>query len=134
LELELPLLNRAAKGAMDAAHSRERQALADLEFVRKTIRAEVLDAAAALETAGQRIATAKAGREAAEIQLSAEQERYASGLSTNFLVPTRQNDLSRAQLDEISSLTDYRAARTEMARATGRLSEEYGIDSSGSKR
>lgn len=134
LELELPIVNRAARGAADAAQSRERQALADLELVRKSIRAEVLDAAAALETAGQRIEAARSGREAAEVQLSAEQDRYATGLSTNFLVLTRQNDLSRAQLDEISSLTDYRAARTEMARATGRLAEEYGIDASDTQR
>ena len=94
----------------------------------------MLDAAAALETAAERIEAARAGREAAEVQLSAEQDRYATGLSTNFLVLTRQNDLSRAQLDEISSLTDYRAARTEMARATGRLAEEYGVDTSDTQR
>ena len=36
--------------------------------------------------------------------------------------------LSRARLEEISALTDYRTARTEMARATGSLIEERGID------
>ena len=60
-------------------------------------------------------------REAAEIQLGAERERYGVGLSIIFLVLTRQNDLSRARLDEISALTDYRIASTEMARATGTL-------------
>jgi len=66
-----------------------------------------------------RIEAARSGREAAEVQLSAERDRYETGMSTNFLVLTRQNDLSRARLDEISALTDYRMARTEMARATG---------------
>jgi outer membrane protein TolC len=87
----------------------------------------VIDAAAQVVTAGQRIEAARSGREAAEIQLGAEQDRYATGLSTNFLVLTRQNDLSRARLNEISALTDYRTARTEMARATGSLLEERGI-------
>jgi outer membrane protein TolC len=91
----------------------------------------VLDAAAALETGGQRIEAARAGREAAEIQLSAERDRYDAGRSTNFLVLTRQNDLSRARLDEISALTLYRNARTEMARATGSLIEEHGLDVGG---
>ncbi len=127
LELELPILNRTARGNAEAARHVERQAEADLARVRKAIRAEVLDAAAGLETAGQRIEAARAGREAAEVQLSAEQDRYATGLSTNFLVLTRQNDLSRARLDEISALTDYRTARTELARATGRLADQYGI-------
>jgi outer membrane protein TolC len=127
LALELPILNRTAKGQAAAAQSVQRQAEAELTRTRKTIRAEVLDAAARVDAAGQRIEATRSGREAAEIQLSAEKDRYATGLSTNFLVLTRQNDLSRARLDEISALTDYRTARTEMARASGSLIEERGI-------
>ena len=127
LVLGFPIGNRAARGEAAVAAHVERQAEADRARVRKAIRAEVLDAAAALDAAGQRIAAARSGREAAEIQLSAEKERYATGLSTNFLVLTRQNDLSRARLDEISALTDYRTARAEMSRATGSLIEEHGI-------
>ena len=128
LVLGFPIRNRAARGEAAMARHAERQAQAELARVRKSIRAQVLDAAAAVETAGQRIEAARAGREAAEIQLSAERDRYATGLSTNFLVLTRQNDLSRARLDEISALTDYRTARTEMARATGSLIEDRNID------
>src|SRR5207244_6518224 len=101
---------------------------------RKIIRAEVLDAAAALQTAGQRIEAARTGREAAEVQLATERDRYATGLSTNFLVLTRQNDLSRARLDEISARTDYQTARTELARATGSLIEDRGIHGDGAER
>ncbi len=124
--LELPLRNQTAEGDKLTAQHVERQAQAELTRARKGVRAEVLDAAAALETAGQRIDAARAAREAAETQLAAEKDRYATGLSTNFLVLTRQNDLSRARLDEISALTDYRMARTEMARATGSLAAERG--------
>jgi len=127
LVLGLPIRNRAARGSAEAARRVERQAEAELASVRKAIRAEVLDAAAALETADQRIGAARAGREAAETQLSAERDRFATGLTTNFLVLTRQNDLSRARLDEISALTDYRRARTEMARARGSLIEDRGV-------
>src|SRR5262249_44746174 len=126
--LGLPITNRTARPAVVVARSAERQAEAALAQVRKTICAEVLDATAALETAGQRVTAARAGREAAETQLAAEQDRYATGLSTNFLVLTRQNDLSRARLDEISARTDYETARTELARATGTLIEAHGID------
>jgi len=131
LVLGLPIGNRAARGNAAIARHTERQAEVDLARVRKTIRAEVLDAGAALETTEQRIEAAQAGREAAEIQLAAEKDRYEAGRSTNFLVLTRQNDLSRARLDEISALTDYRTARTEMARATGSLIDERGIDVGG---
>lgn len=128
LVLELPVTNRSARADAAVAQSSQRQAEAALEQTRKAIRAEVLDATAALETAGQRIEAARLGREAAEIQLAAEQDRYATGLSTNFLVLTRQNQLSRARLDEISALTDYRMARVEMSRATGTLIEDRNID------
>lgn len=124
----IPIGNRAARAGAVMARSAERQAEADLTRARKAVRAEVLDAAATLETVGQRIEAARAAREAAEVQLSSERERYAIGLSTNFLVLTRQNDLSRARLDEIAALTDYRRARTEMSRATGRLLEERRIE------
>jgi outer membrane protein TolC len=127
LVLGVPIGNRAASGAYASAVSAERQAQLELAAARKAIRAEVLDAVAGLETAGQRIEAARAAREAAEVQLEAERERYAAGLSTNFLVLTRQNDLSAARLDEIAALTNYRMSYAALARATGSLLEERGI-------
>jgi outer membrane protein TolC len=40
---------------------------------------------------------------------------------------TRQNDLSRARLDEIAAQTDYRRAAVALARVTGRLLAERDI-------
>ncbi len=128
LLFSLPLGNRTARAGATAAATAERQALADLARARKSIRAEVLDAAAALVTAGQRIEAARSAREAAEVQLESERIRYGSGLSTNFLVLTRQNDLSRARLDEIAAQTDYRRAETELARVTGTLLADRGVE------
>jgi outer membrane protein TolC len=127
LELGLPIGNRTARADAEIARTAERQASADLSRIRKGIRAEVLDAVAALETATGRIEAARSAREAAQVQLSSERQRYDAGLSTNFLVLTRQNDLAGAQLSEIEALTDYRTARAELARATGSLLAERGI-------
>lgn len=122
-----PIGNNSAQADDAIARHAQNQTDAELTRVRKTVRAEVLDAAAGLETAGQRIEAARAGREAAETQLSAEQDLYGAGMSTNFLVLTRQNDLSNARLEEISANADYRMARTELARATGSLLGLRGI-------
>ena len=130
-ELRIPIGDRTARADAVMARSAERQAEADLSKARKEVRADVLNAAAALETTGQRIESSRAAREATEIQLSAEKDRYAAGLSTNFLVLTRQNDLSRARLDEIAARTDYRKALAEMARATGSLLRDRRIDVEG---
>jgi outer membrane protein TolC len=130
LVFSFPIGNDAAQADDATARHVERQAEAEMARTRKFVRAEVLNAAAAVETAGQRIEAARAGREAAEIQLSAEKDRYDAGLSTNFLVLTRQNDLSSARLDEISAHADYRIARTELSRATGELLDkrQIGVD------
>jgi outer membrane protein TolC len=134
LVLGLPITNRTARSGLAVSRSAERQAEAVLSKARKAVCAEVLDAAAAVEAAGQRVQAARAGRQAAETQLAAERDRYASGLSTNFLVLTRQNDLARARLEEISARTDYETARTELSRAAGSLIEERGIDTQTSTR
>ena len=128
LVLSYPIGNSAARSGSAIARHAERQAEAGLQQVRKSVRADVLNALAALETAGQRIEAARAGREAAEIQLSVEQDRFAVGLSTNFLVLTRQNDLSSARLNEIESRTAYRIASIELERATGTLLEQHKIE------
>jgi outer membrane protein len=128
LQFSVPLGNRAAKAGAVSAESARRQAEAELSRSRKLVRAEVLDAAAALETAGGRIEASRSALEAAEVQLSSERDRYAAGLSTNFLVLTRQNDLSRARLDEIAALTDYRKAQAELGRATGSLIADRHIE------
>jgi outer membrane protein len=91
----------------------------------------VRNAALTLETAAARIEAAKAGREAAETQLRAEQERYGVGLSTNFFVLTRQNELAQAALTETAALTDYRRALTDFARSTGVLLDERHIEIAG---
>ncbi len=132
--LSLPVGNRAAIAAARSAESAERQAAAELASARNVVRAEVLDAAAGLRTADQRLEAARAERQAAEIQLGAERDRFAAGLSTNFLVLTRQNDLARARLDEISARTDCRTARTEWSRSTGELLKERGIEVQGAAR
>jgi outer membrane protein TolC len=128
LVLSFPIGNDGAQAEAAIAKHARRQAEADLTRARKSVRADVLNAAASLETAGQRIEAARAGREAAEVQLSAEQDRYDAGLSTNFLVLTRQNDLSNARLQEIAAHADYRKAHTELARATGTLLEQREVD------
>ncbi len=122
--LSIPIGNRTARANAAIAEAGERRAAAELARVRQAVRVEVLNAAAGVLTAEERVGAARAAREAAEIQFGSEQERFAVGMSTNFLVLTRQNDVSRARLDEIQTLSDRRKALTELRRASGRLLED----------
>jgi len=127
LSFSVPITNRTARAALAIANSQLQQAKVDITATRQQVEAEVRNAASALETARSRIESSKAARVAAETQLYAEQERFNVGLSTNFLVLTRQNDLTQARVTETNALSDYRRAATELERATGTLLERRQI-------
>ena len=128
LSLTLPLGNRAARADAAIARSGRTQAELALLKTRQAVEVEVRNAAVALETAGQRVAAARAAKAAAETQLGAEEERFAAGLSTSFFVLTRQNDLTQALLSETAALADLRKARVELSRAAGTLLSERHIE------
>jgi outer membrane protein TolC len=128
LALTVPVFNRTAKGDVAIAKARKSQAEILLARDKQRVAVDVRNAVLTLDTAAQRIDAAKAGRSAAETQLAAEKERYGVGLSTNFFVLTRQNDLASAVLAEIAALTDYRKALTDYARAAGTLLDERCIE------
>lgn len=127
ITFEMPIGQREARGQLGAAEAARRQTTLALAQTQERIAVEVRNAATALETAAGRIQAARAGLSAADVQLRAEQDRFGVGLSTNFFVLTRQNDLALAQLAEIKALTDYRNAMTELGRATGTLLRDRGI-------
>jgi len=126
--LQMPIGRNDARGKLGAAQSDRRQTLLAQQQTEQQIAVEVRNAATALETAASRIQAARSGLAAAETQLRAEQDRFSVGASTNFFVLTRQNDLAVAQLVETAALTDYRKALTELARATGTLLRDRGIE------
>jgi outer membrane protein len=131
LSLTVPVFNRAAKGDVAIAKAQKSQAEILLVQQKQRVAVDVRNAVLTLDTAAQRIDAARAGRAAAETQLRAEQDRYGVGLSTNFFVLTRQNDLATAVLTETAALTDYRKALTDYARAAGTLLDERRIEIAG---
>jgi outer membrane protein TolC len=127
VSVDIPLGRRQARGDFGVAQAQQRDASLRLQQMRDRVMVEVLNAATALETAAGRVQAARAGLQAATTQLQAEQDRFTAGTSTNFLVLTRQNDLSQAQLTEIAAATQYRQALADFARATGTILAERGI-------
>jgi outer membrane protein TolC len=128
IALTLPLGNRAARAEASIARGNVRRSMTALKQLREQIVVEVRNAVQALATSAQRIEAARLGRAAAEEQLRAERERYASGLSSSFLVLTRQNDLAMARMTQTAALTDGRKALTELARTQGTLLTERRIE------
>jgi outer membrane protein TolC len=121
VQLSVPLGNHAARADVRAAGAGLGRAEVLLEQTRQRVAVEVRNAALAVETAAQRLEAARSSLAAARTQLAVEEERFRVGVSTNFLVLTRQNDLARALLTETAALVDYRRASTELDRSTGDL-------------
>jgi HAE1 family hydrophobic/amphiphilic exporter-1 len=128
LSVNVPLGNRAAKADLATAESARRQAVTGSERDAQRIAVEVRNAVTALQTAGQRLDAARAGRDAAAVQLQAEQDRFGAGMTTTFFVLTRQNDLVAAEVTESAALAAYRRALAELARARGTLLRDRNID------
>ena len=96
----------------------EQQLEAQTRGQEQTVIVEVRNAVQAVETARQRVLTARRARENAEIQLDGEHKLYEAGRSTTFLLFQRENSLTNARNAEIRAETDYNKALADLQRVT----------------
>ena len=113
-----PLRNKTAKADLATARLETERIDAQTRSQEQAVIAEVRNAVQAVETARQRIATAKRARENAEIQLEGERRLFEVGRSTTFFLFQRENALTNARNAEIRAETDYNKALSELQRVT----------------
>jgi outer membrane protein TolC len=113
-----PIRNRTAKANYAGAKIQEEQIAAQTRSQEQTVIAEVRNAVQAVETARQRVLTARTARENAEIQLEGERKLYDAGRSTTFLLFQRENSLTNARNAEIRAETDYNKAIADLQKVT----------------
>jgi HAE1 family hydrophobic/amphiphilic exporter-1 len=113
-----PLRNTTAKANLEGAKVQEQQLDAQIRGQEQTVIVEVRNAVQAVETARQRVLTARTARENAQIQLDGERKLYENGRSTTFLLFQRENTLTNARNSEIRAETDYNKAVGDLQRAT----------------
>ncbi|HTK37790.1 MAG TPA: TolC family protein [Pyrinomonadaceae bacterium] len=116
--ISFPFRNRTAKANYAGAKIQEEQIAAQTRSQEQTVIAEVRNAVQAVETARQRVLTARTARENAEIQLEGERKLYDAGRSTTFLLFQRENSLTNARNAEIRAETDYNKAIADLQRVT----------------
>ncbi|HYP12392.1 MAG TPA: TolC family protein, partial [Bryobacteraceae bacterium] len=127
LQLNIPLLNRAARAESTRDQLAMRQQEIRQQQLEKELRVEVVNALIALEQSRSAHDAAREAREFQERSLEAEREKYTVGASTNYLVIQYQRDLALSQSAEVAALADYAKARAALDRATGGLLEKYNI-------
>lgn len=116
--ISFPLRNRTAKANLAGARVQEEQIAARTRSQEQAVIVEVRNAVQAVETARQRVLTARSARENAEIQLEGERKLYDVGKSTTFLLFQRENSLTNARNAEIRAETDYNKALSDLQRST----------------
>jgi HAE1 family hydrophobic/amphiphilic exporter-1 len=116
--ISFPFRNRTAKANLAGAEIQRTQIASQTRQQEQIVIVEVRNSVQAVETARQRVLTARRARENAEKQLEGERLLFESGRSTTFLLFQRENSLTNARNAEIRAETDYSKAVADLQRAT----------------
>ena len=123
LQFALPLQNRAARGNQAQARANRRQSELSLRDLELGITLEVRQSFRNVDASAKGVAAAEKTRYFREKDLEAEQKKFENGMSTNFLVLSKQNDLDTAKSNELQSQITYAKAVTALEKALGHLLE-----------
>lgn len=118
VNIQIPFRNKTAEANLAGARILQTQTEASMRSQEQVIEVEVRNAAQSVESTRQRVLSARAARESAEVQLEGERRLYQVGRSTTFLLIQRENELANARNQEIRAETDYNKALAELQRAT----------------
>jgi outer membrane protein len=109
-QVQIPLRSRSLDSQLAQQQIQKRQTLMQRKNTEQSIQVDVRNAVQRLETNKKQVETTGVGRKAAQAQLEGEVKRFDAGLSQNYLVLQRQNDLSQAEYNELQALINYKKA------------------------
>jgi outer membrane protein TolC len=118
VRIQFPFKNKTAEANLAGARIQKEQLMASTRAQEQIIEVDVRNSAQAVESARQRVLSAREARTNAEMQLEGEQRLYQVGRSTTFLLFQRENALANARASELRAETDYNKALADLQRAT----------------
>jgi outer membrane protein len=122
-QVEIPLRNRSLDAQIAQQNIQKRRELMQIRQTEQTVQVDVRNAIQALETNRKQVETAEVARKLAEDRLRGEEKRFNAGLSQNYLVLQRQNEVSTAQYQELQALIRYKQAIITLQKAMYTLIE-----------
>lgn len=123
---EIPLFTGGRIKAQTAIADIEVKKLArQEEDVRNRIALEVKTAVDQLESAKSEVEVANLGVNLAQQEVTQARDRFQAGVANNIEVITAQDELSRANDNQIAALYRYNQARADLAHATGQMESLY---------
>jgi outer membrane protein TolC len=124
--LNVPLFTGGRIQAETAVQDLELRKLAQAERdLRNRIALEVKSAAAQLDAARVEVEAANLGVDLASEGVRQARDRFRAGVVNNIEVITAQDELARANDNQIAALYRYNQSRADLARATGKMEELY---------
>lgn len=127
LDFEYVFGQSAARGTYNSAELTKRQLQLKKRNLEDQILVEVREAVRTILTNEKRIVATKKARTLAEEQFQAELNRKKRQVSTTFRVLDVQEDLAKAQANEMKSLIDYQLSLVNLERVTGTLLKKMGV-------
>lgn len=119
--------NTAANSTIAQTAITERRIGLERRQIEQAIEAQLRNALQGIESSRQRILAAETSARAAREKLDSEVRLYQTGESTNFLVLTRQNELSDSRRRVVLATLEYNKSIKRLAFALGRTVEQYGL-------
>ncbi len=124
----IPLRNRTVDAQLGQLKVQKQQLLMNRKNTEQKISIQVRNAFEDLQTNRQRVQTAKVAVELANEQLVGETKRFQAGMSQNFLVLQRQQQLSSARGVELQALVAYKKSIITLQQAMYTLLESNDIE------
>ena len=113
---------QAQRAQADLAIRQLKQQEQDL---RNRVALEVKTAIARLDSARNEVNVAKLGVDLAHQEVEQARDRFQAGVANNLEVITAQNELARANDNQIGALYRYNQARADLAHAAGQMEALY---------
>jgi outer membrane protein TolC len=124
--VDVPLFTGGRIQAETAAAEIEIKKLAQNQTeVRNQIALDVKTSLTNLESARTEVDTANLGVTLSKENVSQAQDRFRAGVANNIEVITAQDELARANDNQIKALYRYNQSRADLARATGQMEAIY---------
>jgi len=127
IQITLPLKNRVAQADYARDEIQVRQSEVRHRQLENQVRLEIDNALVTLHRARAALDAAVQSRELQQKSLEAEQQRYAVGLSTTFLVTQYQSYTAQARSTEVAARSTYVKAQNALERAVGRTLATHNI-------
>ncbi len=127
INVRYPLQNRAAKAAYMKARLDKSSSELSLENTIISVTNDIRDALRNLNSSQRSIEAARKTRELREKNLEIEKKKFVNGMSTNFLVSQREEELAQARISELNAQISYRKSLVALKQAMGTLLEERNI-------